>query len=409
LYALQPLDRSAQRLMLLTNLDLAKVQGGFGKPLPVGPGTAGAAAMAAGAAVVSQVLSDALAQERIGAAIAAAEILGVIGDASVLHATSVPSPLATAMRSGDRRVRLAAALAAAKLDPSGAYAGSGYVAETLAWFITSSGRPSVLVGHPHGEQAQALVAFLSPLGYDGESAYTGRVVSERLFADADFAFLLVSDAIDGPPVEELVQWLRRDYRTSRLPIGVMARSERVDALRETLKDDALVAVFSRIHSPEVAARSMAQLEALAGRNLVGGDERLAEAERALAALNALAANDENLARYDLFRHEGAVIAALHQPVLSAGAAKLLARLGTPTAQVALLDLASQSTRAIAERQAAAEAFAAAVRLRGLRLTQAQVLQQYERYNASASLDQGTQVLLGGILDVMEQQAAKVNE
>jgi hypothetical protein len=279
------------------------------------------------------------------------------------------------------------------------------VADNLARFARTSGNAFILVGHPIGEEAQALVTYFGPLGFDGEGAYSGRLVAERAFANPDVDFIVVSDAIDSPPVEELVQWLRRDYRTAGLPIGVMARSERLDKLREFFKDDRLTTVFPRVHSPEVAAGVVAQLKAIAGRNLVGRDERLAQAQQALVALNVIAVRDEHLHTYDLFRHEAAIIEATGHPVLLAEAAKLLARLGTPTAQAALLDVASLSNRPLAERQVAAAAFGAAVKTRGLRLTQAQILAQYERYNASAALDQPTQELLGSILDTIEAQAA----
>src|SRR5436190_4218591 len=85
LYALKPGDAVAQRLMLLTNLEWAKVLAGLDQPLPIGPGTAGAAAIQAGPRTMNQVLADALRQGRVAAAIAAAEVLGQCGDLSVLH------------------------------------------------------------------------------------------------------------------------------------------------------------------------------------------------------------------------------------------------------------------------------------------------------------------------------------
>jgi hypothetical protein len=75
LAALRPGDNAAQRLMLLTNLELAKVLGGLDRPLPMDAGSAGAAAVGAGAKVMNQVLADALKQGRIPAAFAAAEVL----------------------------------------------------------------------------------------------------------------------------------------------------------------------------------------------------------------------------------------------------------------------------------------------------------------------------------------------
>jgi hypothetical protein len=90
--------------------------------------------------------------------------------------------------------------------------------------------------------------------------------------------------------------------------------------------------------------------------------------------------------------------------LTADAARVLATLATPQSQTALVDFASQATRGLAERQAAAAAFSAAVKNRGLQLTQTQIAEQYARYNASERLDQPTQELLGQVLDAIEAPA-----
>src|SRR5437764_13431692 len=72
LYTLKPNDNAALRLMLLTNLEWAKIVAGLHRPLPLGARTAGASAIAAGPQVVSHVLADALHQARVAASIAAA-------------------------------------------------------------------------------------------------------------------------------------------------------------------------------------------------------------------------------------------------------------------------------------------------------------------------------------------------
>jgi len=404
LYALRPSDPSALRRMLLLGLEHAKTVSGLDQPLPITPGTAGAAAIAAGPQVANSVLAEALAQGRIAAAIAAAEVLAHCGDASVLHAQTGASPLADAMRSSDRRVRLAAALASVQLDPGGSFPGAGRVVETLGWFLGTSGATIVLVGHPRGEEAQTIVGYMNALGHEGEGAYLGRVVVERALTNPDYDFILIADAIDMPPIEELVQWLRRDFRTARLPIGVMARSDRFEALRQRLADDAFLTVFPRIHSVEVATNEVNKLTAIAGRNLVSRDERLRQARAALAALATLAKSPATFASYEFLRLEPTLIRALNNPALTGHTAALLAVFATPKSQTALVEFASQSSRPLADRQAAAAAFAAAVRARGLLLTQSQIAQQFERYNASAALDPSTQQVLGSILDAIEGPA-----
>src|SRR5439155_12541034 len=141
--------------------------------------------------------------------------------ASLVHTHSGgASPLAEAMIYPDRRVRLAAALAAVRLAPGESFAGAGRVSQTLGWFVNTSGSPLVLVAHPRGEDAQTFVGFMNALGLEGEAAYTGRMLAERAFAIPDVKFILIGQRIDQPPLQEVVQWLRRDFRTARIPIGV---------------------------------------------------------------------------------------------------------------------------------------------------------------------------------------------
>ncbi|HZN33626.1 MAG TPA: hypothetical protein VFB80_07395 [Pirellulaceae bacterium] len=404
LYALKAGDNAALRLMLLTNLDLAKTLGGLDRPLPVDAASAGAAAMAAGPTVVNQVLADALKHGRVAAAIAAAEVLEKLGNASVLTPHDGISPLAEALKHPDRRVRLAAALAIARLAPAASFPGAGQLAPALAWFAATSGEDMVLVAHPRGEDAQSLVGFMNELGRAGQAAYIGRYLMEEAVVNPDVEFILISDAIDLPPVQELVQWLRRDFRTAQIPVGVMARSELLDRTRFAFVDDPLTTVFPRIYSTNVAAVEVARLEEIAGRNRVSRDERIDQARAALAALATLAKTPDNFARHELLRQEPLVIRALANPALSVAAANVLGLFGSPRAQTALVDFASQNTRPLADRQAAAAAFAAAVKARGLLLTQAQLAAQYARYNASETLDKDTQAVQGSLLDAIEAPA-----
>ncbi len=404
LLALKPDDQAVQRQMLLANLELAKVLEGFDRPLSGSPGSPGAIALAAGPQVINQVLTEALNSHRSAAAQAAAELLGRLNDPSVLYTTGGESPLSRALQSSDRRVRLTAVFSMLRLAPGEQFPGAGRIGETLAWFIATSGADSVLIGHPRGEDAQTLVGYVNALGYEGEGAYTGRMLAERAFASPDFPFILISDAIDSPPVEELVQWLRRDYRTARMPIGVMARGERLLRLEQTFADDRFTTVFPRIHSVEVCNAELNKLKAIAGRNFVDRDERIAQASAALSALEFLAKRPEVLAQYDILRQEPAIIAALNNTALAAPAASLLAYFPSPTAQQALVNFASQSNRSMPDRQAAAVAFTASVQSHGLRIGQPQVVQQYSRYNASQSADKPTQELLSAILDTIEKPA-----
>ena len=321
----------------------------------------------------------------------------------LLSAGAGESPLARALKHTDRRVRLTAALAILNLNPRVAFPGASRVLEPLASAIRTTGASRAIIGHPRGEEAQTLVAFVGSLGFEAEAAYTGRRLAELATSGADYELILISDAIDAPPVKDLVQWLRKDYRTAGIPVGVMAKSEDLQSLRYAFENDPLTTVFPRIYSNEVAAHEVTRVVASAGRNYITRDERLAQARLALTAIGKLAETPEGFTRWNLLRHESALIEALDNPALSAAAAGVLGRLGTPTSQKALVNFASQHARAATDRQAAAAAFAAAVKARGLNLTQQQIVTQFDRYNASERQDAQTQAVLGSVLDAIESK------
>ena len=70
----------------------------------------------------------------------------------------------------------------------------------------------------------------------------------------------------------------------------------------------------------------------------------------------------------------------------------------------MVDLAARLTQPIDVRQAAALAFAGSVRRYGIQLTKAEILQQYDNYNASAKQDKETQEVLASILDTIERKS-----
>ncbi len=394
----------AQKLQLLTSLELTKVLGGLENPLNMAAVTA--LLKDVPSSTINSVLADALKLNRVPAIIAAIEVLASRGDAGALSSAGpAESPLAKALTHTDRRVRLAAALAIVELNPRASFAGASRVLDPLAQTIRTAGVGRVLIAHPRGEEAQTLVGFMNTLGYDGEAAYTGRRLAELAITASDIEFILISDAIDGPPVKDLVQWLRKDYRTAGIPIGVMAKSDDLYSLRYMFAGDSLTAVFARIFSAEVAQADVDILRKLAGRNYVAREERVQQAQAALAAIAKLASAKDGIAHWNLLRYEPAIIAAMDNPALTAAAAGVLATLATPKSQTALVDFASQTSRPIADRQSAAAAFAAAVKNRGLFLTQAQIATQFERYNASERLDAETQKVLGSILDAIESPTA----
>jgi hypothetical protein len=104
--------------------------------------------------------------------------------------------------------------------------------------------------------------------------------------------------------------------------------------------------------------------------------------------------------------EASLVAALEVPALRPSAIAILANLHTPGSQRALVEIAGEGMQPLADRQAAAAAFAKNVAHCGTLLTTAEIMAQYNRYNASEREEKPVQKVLGSILDTIETYARK---
>lgn len=428
LYRIRPDHIEYQQLRLLHHLEFAKAMAGIANPLPPAVLTI---AKEAGVDLVADVLAMAMDQRLHAAAIAATEVLGEIGSPQLL-ASDGPGVLAKALTHADRRIRLAAALAIVKLKPPTSFAGASHVVEVLGDAVRTAGVNRVLVVDSRLGYGQTIAGLLADQGYYGEIAIGSKEAFRQATSGPDFEMILISDALDLPVVE-MVQLLRRDRRTAFIPIGVMIGTDTVDNLPKVLHDDFRAPLYAyrdpvgrirtqtmdsiatslqgdrrtrvapRPHSSESTAFLAQQVRKLGGRELTSREERQFAGQAALAALETLASNPETFNRFGVLREEASLITALNSPPLSTSAAKVLGMLATPKAQTALVEVCSQPARPIGDREAALAAFQAAVKLRGILLTQQQILGQYERYNLSETLDKPTQDILGAVLDTLESR------
>jgi hypothetical protein len=392
LVAAAPQNEAYRRLHVMASLEMSKLVGGLDAPL--------AAAPKADAATLDAVLANALAQRRLAAAIGAAEALAKSGAEDLLaRGDGRAATLVDAVRDPDRRVRFAALSAIMEIAPRKPYAGSSSVAEALAYFVASDGRNRALVVHPRSHRAETLASFAESIGFDADAAMMGRGGRMLLNQSADYEFVLVDLGVDNPLAYHLLGELRRDPRTAQLPIGIMAGDGMLPRAKRLAAAFDRTVAFPQATDAATIQKQADQLMALHGRHAVSAAVRERQAELALAWIVKLSAQSQ--AVYDLSRCETALLASLGSPSSSAAAAEALANLGTHNAQRALVDLASQSTRPISVRQAAAKAFAKSVPRRGVQLTSEEIVRQYDRYNASRDMNEATQTLLGQILDAIE--------
>jgi hypothetical protein len=402
LHALFPESSESRRLWLTVLLEWAKSESGLTAVPPLAQKDAKSQATAEGAGPLEETLAFAMETGHDAAAIGALEILKGIGNDRLLAGGGgEPRTVVRALRNPNPRVQFAAAEAITAWDPTKAFPGSSRLVETLAFFLKTAGTRRTLVGNPRPDLAQDLAGMLKDMGFDADTANTGESLVKRAIATPDLELILISDAIDGPPVKDLVQQLRHDARTARLPIGILARGTKLEDLNRFAADDALTLAFPRVQDKNGLVLHVRRLLELNGGNGITPEERIQWAEAALKYFARVAGDPNHYLFPEVLAQQPAIIRAMWFAPLSAPASQVLGTLGSPEAQRALVSLASQNDQALPPRRAAAAAFAIAVNRRGILLSRGEILAQYDRYNQSATLDKDTQKVLGSLLDAIE--------
>ncbi len=401
--ALAPHRRAAQLLYLGALIEEAAYRAGLGAPLPEGPDTAYDVLSGQSPAMLESLLAESLEHEHPAAAAAAARLLGKVGRPELLYLGSPqPSALVQAARHPDRRLRMAAIEAIFRLKPSKPYPGSSFVVDAVGYLAAAYGEPRALAADARPLEVELTAGLLATIGYEVEAATTDRDAVATVIESPDYELALIDFSLAAPTSGQLIERFRRDNRTSRLPIGIIASSEDLDRAERLSRRFPLTAVIIRAQTADALQYQTDLMMQKFGRVTFSAEERRAQARQALDWLAEMSQAPRGL--YNLRRVESSLAAALSDPELGPKAAPTLAKLGTATSQRTLVDLASFATQPIGLRQAAAEAFAASVADFGPLLTTSEIRQQYDRYNNSETLDQDTQQVLASILDVVEARA-----
>ena len=399
----------AEQWHLMANLHAAKLLGGLHQPLRQGPGRAALdRALARGPAVIEPVLRLALEKNHVPAALAALEVLSQTGDPSLLSSTGkAPNVLLKAASHGDRRIRLAALEAIAALKPTQAMAGSSAIARALLDFANFSDVRRAVVADPRAERAHALGSLLDQCGFSTAVATTGREAFHAAAGSTEVELVLIVMTVEHPEAEELLRQLRRDPRTARLPVGLIADPGRLYRAEGIALADPLTKAFVRPRDLATLQERVAALEALSGPNHVPHAERRQQAATALRIMAAMNERPQRL--FDFQGMDEAAEAALYVPELTPAAIQVLTRCRTSNAQKALADLASSGTQPIATRQAAAAAFADSIKRHRIQLSIADIQHQARLYDQAAALDPQSQDVLWSLLEAMQKTKVKVKK
>jgi CheY-like chemotaxis protein len=338
---------------------------------------------------------------------AACQILGDIGSEKLLvRGGEVASPLAKAVANGDRRIRFRAVHAVLNMQPTQAFVGSSHVTEALGYFSAATGARRVLIVHPRSQLGQQLAGMLREQGFEADLATTGRDAFRLATTVPDYEFALVHMAVGNPRVEELLAQFRRDRRSARLPVGIVAVADNTQpAVRLAGYAQPATAL---VHPAGLAPmqRESAMLLGKVARDLVPVEVRQYQAEVTLDHVVSLASSSQKV--FDMRQLIPAVEQSLRNPRLAVRAALILGHLGSANGQRSLVALAARSTQPLAVREAAVTAFQGSVLRHGLLLTKDEVQSQYNQYNINAGRDQNLHRLLATILDTIEGSPTATN-
>jgi hypothetical protein len=395
-------DPGRRRLYLITLLQAAKLGVGLDKPLPTEQGTPYAVAASFGPHAIEDALGGAMADGYIPAAIAAAQILGDIGQAEMLaHAGATPSILARAASHSDRRLRFAATEAIMKLNPRVPFAGSSGVTQSLGYFAGSYGVPRILIAHPLSAEGGKLAGLATALGYEADVAVTGRQAFELATSSPDYELAFIHAAINRPAADELLAQLRRDRRTRYLPVGFISPLNDLDRVQSFARRSGDVDAFLQPRNDAEMKIFVSDVLARAGQSHVPVEQRRLQALAAIDWLVKLAQQPSGV--FDVAQLEAQIIPLLYVPEMSGKAIELLADIGNQQSQQALVQLANAAVQPLATRQAAVTALAQNIRKYGTLLTSGEIYAQYDLYNLNAGRNRDTHVVLSALLDVIEHQ------
>ncbi len=339
------------------------------------------------------------------ATLGAAEMIGDLGGtAEFAPPDRVSHSLARALKHGDPRIRFATVSAIVRIDPVEPYLGAADFWHQLRWFASTTGSRRVLIVHASTPEAESIAGMANGQGFVGRAVATHQDAMRAAKSSPDYEAILISDTVEL--WTELLQQVRRDPLTSRIPVGLIVRGAALEEAEALDRADPLTVAFPLPKDPVTLALALQNTLNQGSNSRVNVETRMVHGEKAIDWLSNFVAHHEVYSYYNILDGEKTLIAALSVPEFAAASAAALGRLGTPDSQRALVDLASTNSQPIELREVAAEAFHIATQRQGVQLTQKQVLIQYDRYNASERLDEATQDLLGSILDSLEAAASR---
>ena len=351
------------------------------------------------------VLGQAIIQNQIAAAIGASELLGQLGDSSLLSSVGTNQRnLIKAILHGNRHLQFAAANAISQINPQSAFPGSSYFAKLMAFLAQSTTSGSGIVAHQSPAAAQRIASFVGQSGLQGRVAFSPESLMAELNSNPDIELVIITDSFSHPRYMELVQQVRKNWMTRHLPIGLfVSNAERRRNAELLLRQDPGVLVMPTTSNPELIYGQIQKLLALHQPWRVSNLQRDRHCEIAIQWLNQAVSDPEAYRFYHLSCYRNQLARLLGTSDNWVLKSNIVSNLGTPRSQRELVNIAGQEGLPVEDRRVVVNAFERSVEKNGLLLTTDEILEQYARYNASRRQRAESQNILSSILDAIESK------
>ena len=355
-------------------------------------------------AEIDQALASSMKMNLIAAAVGAAETLAEVGTPDLLM-TSEHSNLIKALTFGQRHLQFAALQAIAVIDPQNAYVGSSYATKAAVYLAGSRGVSATVVGHIRASVAQSQAAAFAPTGLSGQGATSSRELFEIATTDPDIEMIFVTDTLNQPHYQELVQQLRSDWRTRRTPIGLLIDDDTRSFRSElTLQSDEFLHVMPLTQNQPLMFSQVTRLREFLEPWHVTNGQRVKHKAFAVQWLSKILLDRRRYRFYDAVQYQDDIVQSFRASGNVSLENQVLVAMGTPDSQRALADFASEISRPLEERKVAAAAFGNSIKQHGTLLTMSEIQLQYDRYNASEAEPKESQQVLASLLDAVEAKS-----
>jgi HEAT repeat protein len=219
--------------VLLASVLIAQAEAGRASDEETALQNAAVLAAAEGPDILDQVVSKAIADGRPEIAAGAVRVL-----ASIVNAGNFRSPngLTEAVHAPYKRVRFAAALALAAIDPAVDYPERSKVVPVLMEALGQDSVRSAVVIDDQAETLNKLVGDLNQRGWYAYGVAKGSLGLARIREYPIEDLVVIRYDLADRTVNEVIKTLRTDERTQERPIALLVEDRDMDAAREAFED-----------------------------------------------------------------------------------------------------------------------------------------------------------------------------